>query len=69
MPAVRTDLIPDKTYATEDNLVRAVNMKLGHLTETLRYHVAWTRGGRCYPIFMHRNAVEHGVHFHFCVIA
>lgn len=69
MPAVRTDLVPSKTYVNEDTMKRVIDAKLGALKETVRYHVAWTREGRCYPIFMHRNAIECGVHFHFCVIA
>lgn len=64
--ATRCDLIPSKTYANEDTLTRALDIL--KIPDELRYHVAWTKEGRCYPIFMGSAAIQYGIHFRFPVI-
>ena len=45
---------PTKTYANEDNLKKAIDKAV---PENYRYHVAWTKDGRCYAIFMGMDAL------------
>lgn len=64
--ARRCDVKPAKTYATEENLEAAI--KKLELPESLRYHVAWTKHGRCYAIFAGTDPLAYGVHFHFPIL-
>ena len=59
-----TIFAPNKTYANETNLNRAIE-KL--VPENFRYHVAYTKEGRCYAIFMGAEALP-VVHRGFSVI-
>lgn len=59
-----TIFAPNKTYANEANLVRAID-KL--VPENFRYHIAYTSEGRCYAIFMGSEALA-VVHRGFSVI-
>jgi hypothetical protein len=54
-----------KTYATEKNADKAVADK-GF--ENLRHFMMRTDDGRWFPVFTGRNALDHGVHFHFHIV-
>ena len=45
---MRLNLEPGKTYKNEENAEKAVQ-KAG--LDRFRYYLAWTKEGRCYPIF------------------
>lgn len=68
MPVRRCDVVSSKDYANEENLERAVQRMFGNKAADLRYHVAWTREGRCYPIFVGVACLQEGIHFHFPVM-
>lgn len=55
---------PGKTYANEDTLRKAVE----DLPESYRYIIAYTKEGRCYPIFGGHEAMG-AAHKGFIVIA
>lgn len=65
--AKKIELGQHKTYATEENADRAVAKLYGSNSE-LRYFIAWTKDGRCYPVFIGAGATQFGVHFHFNVV-
>lgn len=62
-----------KTYATAENAARAFESKFGDTD--LRYIIMRTEPigehnpGRYYPVALGMKAIEHGVHFHFHVLA
>lgn len=67
------EVIPGKTYATESNMLKAVekvtSRKQGELANrNVRFYTAWTKDGRCFPVFVGAEAVNVGIHFHFNVI-
>ncbi|HET8686248.1 MAG TPA: hypothetical protein VFM18_06240 [Methanosarcina sp.] len=58
-----------KTYATEENAVKAVQKLFGH-NDQLRFAVFKDESsGRYYPMFFGMDALKEGVHFHFHVSA
>lgn len=64
----KIEVTPVRTYASEENADRAVQKKLGHLQVPVRYFIAWTSDGRCFPVFVGANTLDYGIHFHFnCV--
>ena len=59
-----------KTYASEANVIKAVEKKYPESSnDQLRYIVLQHTDGRFYPVFLGMNALQHGVHFHFHVVA
>lgn len=64
--ARKTEIVANKTYATEANAIKAVE-KVG-FSDNLRYFVMRTAEGRFFPVFIGMAAIEAGVHFHFNVI-
>lgn len=66
-------LTANKTYATKENAVKAVEKKLGandqHPADTqLHYLVIQNDEGRWFPLFIGERALQAGIHFHFnCV--
>jgi hypothetical protein len=65
--AQKIQISQNKTYATEANADKAVEKLYGKNTH-LRYFIAWTQEGRCYPVFIGASATQFGVHFHFNVV-
>ena len=64
----------DRTYATYDNAVKAVEKKFGPNHEhfgsaDLHYIIAATAEGRFYPVFIGESALRAGVHFYFPIAA
>lgn len=60
----------NKTYATAANAVKAVEKVFPRGDDDgLRYILQRTDDGRYLPVFIGTKAVEHGVHFHFNVVA
>lgn len=64
--AKKIELSQHKTYATEENAIKAVEKIYGDAD--LRYFIAWNREG-CFPVFIGTGALDHGVHFHFNIVA
>ena len=63
-------LEPNKTYATAANAVKAVEKVFPRGDDDgLRYILQRTDEGRYFPVFIGMKALEHGVHFHFNVVA
>lgn len=65
--AKNINIEPTKTYATEANAIKAVDKRYGK-NDNLRYFIAWTKEGRCYPVFIGTSALDYGVHFHFNIV-
>lgn len=60
----------NRTYATAANAVKAVEKVYPRGDEDgLRYILQRTDDGRYFPVFIGMKALEHGVHFHFNVVA
>jgi hypothetical protein len=60
----------NKTYATAANAVKAVERVYPRGDDDgLRYILQRTDDGRYFPVFIGMKAMEHGVHFHFNVVA
>ena len=60
------ELTASKTYATKDNVRKAV-AKLG--LQDLRYFIFCTEGTqRFFPVFVGQDALRRGAHFHFSVV-
>lgn len=58
----------NRTYATEDNAVKAVEKKYPEAgNDGLVYFLQRTEDGRFFPVFVGQRAVQAGVHFHFNV--
>lgn len=76
--ATKVELTPVRTYASEANAVKAVENKIdpNSLVE-LRYFimpyidpiVGLADPVRYFPVFIGLKALDHGVHFHFNIIA
>lgn len=56
-----------KTYATEANVVKAVEKCTAF--KNLRYFITCNEQGRFFPVFVGQQAVMEQVHFHFPVVA
>ena len=64
-------LTPTRTYATEQNAVKAalkVYPDSIPANEGLRFITMQTPEGRWFPVFVGQKAVERMVHFHFNVL-
>lgn len=60
-------LQPNRTYATRENAVTAVNKRYTEV-DGLRYVVMCDDAGRFFPVFIGERAITEGVHFNFCVV-
>jgi len=66
---------PNKTYATRENAVKAVERKFGpRMTypgteENLHYFIHTHTDGRFFPVFVGERAIQAGIHFSFNVVA
>lgn len=58
------ELSPNKTYATQANVVKAV--EAFKQLECCRYVIMTTDAGRYYPVFLGEKSIMAGAHFHFC---
>jgi hypothetical protein len=56
-----------KTYATEANVVKAVEKCTAF--KDLRYFITQNEEGRFFPVFIGQQALSEQVHFHFSVVA
>lgn len=60
----------NKTYATRENAVKAVEAKYPAAgNDGLTYFIMTTPEGRFFPVFPGERAIQRGVHFHFHVVA
>ena len=66
--ARKYEVTPSKTYATEANVEKAVERAFPDSPE-LVYIIMKTGDGRFFPIFVGKEAITRGVHFHFNVVA
>ena len=66
--ARKYEIRPSKTYASEENVDKAVAKIYGD-NHTLRYFVMPTKDDRFFPVFIGTLAVDAAVHFHFNVVA
>lgn len=66
-----TELTPNKTYATRDNAIKAVEKKFGQRTDMAQcnYFIHTHTDGRFFPVFIGERALQALVHFHFNVVA
>lgn len=63
------NLEPTKTYATRDNVVKAVEKKFGAPEHSrLTYVIMTHTDGRFFPLFIGERAIQAQVHFTFHVI-
>ena len=64
-------LLADKTYATHANAVKAVEKRIPeHILPNQRYIIVQNlEDGRFFPVFIGMDALQHGIHFHFNVLA
>lgn len=74
MTAHLMQLVANKTYATKENAIKAVQKKFGPNHEhfgsaDVRYVVLQNDEGRFFPLFIGTSALHAGVHFHFNVAA
>lgn len=65
--ARRFDFEVTKTYATEQNAIKAVEKIYPDASDNLRYFIMPTKGGRFFPVFVGQSALQAGVQFHFHV--
>lgn len=67
--ATLVELIPTRTYATRENVEKAID-KFPPIRKNpaLRYFVATHSDGRFFPVFLGESAVQAGIHFHFNVL-
>lgn len=68
------ELTPNKTYATRENAIKAVEKKYGANeplfgAANLHYFIHTHTDGRFFPVFVGERALAAMVHFHFNVIA
>lgn len=61
-------LTPNKTYATHDNALKAVQKTSFNEDPKLRYMILKTEENRYFPVFLGEPALQAGAHFHFCVL-
>jgi hypothetical protein len=57
----------NKTYATEENAVKAAEAKFGDCPD-LTYIIMKAENGRFVPVFIGERSLQAGVHFHFHVL-
>ena len=57
-----------KTFATEANVVKAVEKCIG-IPDSVRYFIMQTKDGRFFPVFIGQEAIQNCVHFKFNVVA
>jgi hypothetical protein len=72
MKAHRITITPVKTYKTAKNAIAAVEKLFANAVaekDVLRYTIMQRTDGRHFPVFIGTKAIDHGVHFHFNVIA
>lgn len=62
------EITPVKTYATKENVIKAVTKKYGDKGDS-RYFIHQTNDGRFFPVFVGMQALNEGVHFNFNVVA
>ena len=65
-------LTPNRTYATEENAVKAVLKVFPAEAEWcsgLTYILQATPEDRFFPVFIGERALQAQAHFHFCVVA
>jgi hypothetical protein len=63
------ELENNKTYATEENAIKAVEKYFGKDTDaSLTYFIYRDENYRYFPVFVGHDAIEAGVHFVFNVI-
>lgn len=65
---------PNKTYATRENAIRAVEKVYGENkaywpSADLHYVIMATAEGRWFPLFIGERALQHQVFRHFAVMA
>ena len=64
------ELQPNKTYATRENAVKAVDKKFAHESYAdLTYIIHTHTDGRFFPVFIGERALQAMAHFHFNVVA
>jgi hypothetical protein len=66
------EMTPNKTYATRDNAIKAVQKTFGERVtaennERLDFVVVANAEGRFFPLFLGERALQAGMHFSFCV--
>jgi len=61
----RFDIVPTKTYGSEDNAIRAV-LRAG--LDDLRHFIMKSDDERYFPVFVGTAALQRGVHFKFNVV-
>lgn len=59
---------PTRTYASEANVLRALDRAGLTRHADLRFFIMRHDDGRYFPVFVGQSAVDRGVHFHFNVI-
>lgn len=65
---------PNKTYATRENALKAVEKVYGpdeaHFgSAKLHFVLMQNEAGRWFPLFIGERALQHGAHHKFCVMA
>lgn len=67
--AKRIELVPNKTYATKANAIKAVEKKFpSEIYDGLTYLLQRTEDGRFFPVFVGERSVQAMAHFHFNVV-
>lgn len=63
----------NKTYATRENAIKAVEAKYAKApclgAADVQYVIMTNEAGRFFPVFFGERALQNGVHFNFNVIA
>lgn len=70
--STQVQLTPNKTYATVENAIKAVEKKYPsdkYDLNQLRYMILTHTDGRFFPCFIGTSAMQYGVHFHFNIVA
>ena len=64
------NLEPNKTYATRENAIAAVEKKVpAHKLMHCRYIIMQHTDGRYFPVFIGMQAMQEMLHFHFNILA
>lgn len=66
------EITPNKTYASIENAIKAVEKKFPSSVpefHELNYFIQTTADGRFFPVFVGMRACDALVHFHFNVVA
>lgn len=56
-----------KSYANRKTLEKALVKYFGESLTSQRYIVVTNDAGRLVPVFLGQQAIQAGIHFHFCV--